>query len=73
MNVPDPVPTPGRGFSPNGAAASAGAAGAATVIVVWVVQTIWHVTIPDNVQAALITLGCFAGVWLHPQGRSPKG
>ena len=73
MNTPDPVPTPSRGIAPNGAAGTGGAAAALVVVIVWAVQSCCHVAIPDYVQGALISLGAYAGMWLHPQGRVPKG
>jgi len=75
MNSPDPVPVApvSRGIAPNGAAGTGGAAAALVVVVVWAAQSCCHVTIPDYVQGALISLGAYVGMWLHPQGRVPKG
>ena len=71
MNSPDPVSI-SRGLAPNGAAGTGGAAAALVVVIVWAVQSCCHVTIPDYVQNALIGLGGYLGVWLHPSGRVPK-
>jgi hypothetical protein len=46
--------------------------GALVTVCVWVVQSVWHITIPGEVGAALTTI--FSGVagWLTPHTTDPQ-
>jgi hypothetical protein len=46
---------------------AAGAAGAVTIILTWIIQAIWGIDIPGEVQSSLTLLIGLAGLYYMPE------